>query len=85
MNDERVKKVIKDTATGTTVRHTSPSKILSSKIILPKVEEQFQIAKTASQYDDVLERKKQKLAQTQSLKKSLMQDLLTGKKRVQLN
>ena len=57
----------------------------SRKILIPPVEEQIKITKTLSKIKNILNLKKQKLHQTQSLKKSLMQDLLTGKVRVTVN
>ncbi|MDB4230039.1 restriction endonuclease subunit S [Paracoccaceae bacterium] len=55
------------------------------KIKVPSVLEQKKIAETIDAIDAGIERRFQKLSQTQSLKKSLMQDLLTGKVRVQVN
>jgi type I restriction enzyme, S subunit len=54
------------------------------KIILPlpSIQEQQKIASILSSIDTNIEEKQRKLQQTQSLKKSLMQDLLTGKVRV---
>ncbi len=49
---------------------------------LPPQEEQQKIASTLSSIDQNVANKQRKLEQTKSLKKSLMQDLLTGKVRV---
>jgi type I restriction enzyme, S subunit len=51
----------------------------------PPLEEKFEILKLLQSVTDQCNIQKQKLAQTQSLKKSLMQDLLTGKVRVTVN
>ena len=51
---------------------------------LPSTQEQQQISSILSSIDKNIEEKQHKLEQTQSLKKSLMQDLLTGKVRVPL-
>ena len=54
-------------------------------IAVPSLTEQKEIENILLSIDDNLKEKSQKLAQTQSLKKSLMQDLLTGKVRVKVN
>lgn len=51
----------------------------------PPLSEQKKIASILTSVDEVIDSLKQKLQQTQSLKKSLMQDLLTGKVRVSVN
>ena len=55
------------------------------KLKIPPLFEQKEISKILSDFEKTIEKKKNKLTQTQSLKKSLMQDLLTGKARVQVN
>ena len=55
------------------------------KFSIPPIGEQRKIAKSIDAVSVVLERKHEKLAQTKSLKKSLMQDILTGKVRVTVN
>ena len=54
-------------------------------LILPPLPEQKKIASILTSMDKNIEEKQRKLQQTQSLKKSLMQDLLTGKVRVTVN
>jgi type I restriction enzyme, S subunit len=54
-------------------------------IPVPSVHEQQKIASILSSMDSHIEEKQRKLEQTQFLKKSLMQDLLTGKVRVTVN
>ena len=54
-------------------------------IALPPMNEQFISENTIISFDKDLRLKEIKLAQTQSLKKSLMQDLLTGKVRVKVD
>jgi type I restriction enzyme S subunit len=49
---------------------------------IPPLQEQQEIASILSSIDNNIEENQQKLQQTQSLKKSLMQDLLTGNVRV---
>ncbi|MDA9716027.1 restriction endonuclease subunit S [Bacteroidota bacterium] len=54
-------------------------------ILIPPLSEQKKIASILTSIDKTIEEKQRKLHQTQSLKKSLMQDLLTGKVRVTVN
>ncbi|MDA9680038.1 restriction endonuclease subunit S, partial [Gammaproteobacteria bacterium] len=55
------------------------------KIAIPSIEEQQNITKIADAISHKILMVEMKLSQTQSLKKSLMQDLLTGKVRVTAN
>ena len=55
------------------------------EIAVPPVMEQTVIDEKLTSFDILIYSKKRKLSQTQSLKKSLMQDLLTGKVRVKVN
>ena len=57
----------------------------SLPVPIPSKEEQKVISNTLLGIEIHLTNKNSKLAQTQALKKSLMQDLLTGKKRLQVN
>lgn len=69
-------------ATGTTVKHTSPTRILSQLIPIPPLEEQKQIAEILSTVDSKLENLKEKKQSFEELKKGLIQKLLTGEVRV---
>lgn len=84
-NSEIVKRHVRDTATGTTVRHTSPSRILEPTIALPPLEEQLKIVRALSSINSRLILEKEKSQKYSEIKKSLMQDLLTGKVRVKVN
>ena len=57
-------------------------RFLKSKIVLPPIEEQRKIAAILITQDKVIELKEKRLAQKQRQKKYLMQQLLTGKKRL---
>lgn len=85
MNSDQVKSHIKDTATGTTVRHTSPSKILEPLVPVPSINEQIEIMKVIKTVGNLLTTNEQKLSTYKNTKKALMQDLLTGKVRVKTN
>ena len=67
---------------GSGLKHMVLRSIKSLKIPLPPKCEQNEIVSILSSIDTHIEEKQQKLQQTQSLKRSLMQDLLTGKVRV---
>lgn len=57
-------------------------RFLKSKIILPRIEEQRKIAAILTAQDKVIELKERLLAEKQRQKAYLMQQLLTGKKRL---
>lgn len=57
-------------------------RFLKSKIILPPIEEQRKIAHILTTQDKLIELKEKRLAEKQQQKKYLMQQLLTGKKRL---
>ena len=57
-------------------------RFLKSKIVLPPIEEQQKIAAILTTQDRVIELKEKRLAEKQQQKKYLMQQLLTGKKRL---
>lgn len=57
-------------------------RFLKSKIVLPPIEEQQKIAEILTIQDKVIELKEKLIAEKQRQKKYLMQQLLTGKKRL---
>ena len=63
-------------------RTLGQDRFLKSKIILPSPEEQRKIAEVITTQDKVIELKERRLAEKQQQKKYLMQQLLTGKKRL---
>lgn len=63
-------------------RTLGQERFLKSKITLPTLPEQQKIAAILSTQDKVIELKEKRLAQKQQQKKYLMQQLLTGKKRL---
>jgi len=78
------RKHILSTATGTTVRHTSPSKIQEFEFALPSLPEQKQIAEILSAVDQKISVNKKLKEKLTLLKKGLMQDLLSGKVRTNI-
>lgn len=76
---------LKSTATGTTVRHTSPSRILEVQAPIPPIAEQVRIVQIIKSVQDKKTKEIQKLSNLQALKKGLMQVLLTGEVRVKVD
>ncbi|MDP5146538.1 restriction endonuclease subunit S [Shewanella sp. ULN5] len=74
--------VIKNGATGSTVRHTSPTTILNAWVIEPPKEEQIAIATIISDMDNEIQTLEQRLSKTRQIKQGMMQELLTGKTRL---
>jgi type I restriction enzyme S subunit len=72
---ESFHKRIKNTATGSTVRHSSNKIILKSKIFLPALPEQQKIAATLTTLDDLIAAEKEKLDALAAHKKGLLQQL----------
>ena len=72
-------------ANGSTRFGLTSDAILESSIPVPPLREQKKIASIFTSMDTQIQERERKLEQTQSLKKSLMQDLLTGKVRVKVN
>ncbi len=71
---------------GSKVQHLYNQNLDDALLCVPsKIEEQKEISSILDALNELIKVKNIKLFQTQSLKISLMQDLLTGKVRVQLN
>ena len=70
---------------GATINSINNSNLLEYLFAFPTHHEQTQITNQLKSIESLIVRKSNKLSQTQSLKKSLMQDLLTGKVRVTVN
>jgi type I restriction enzyme S subunit len=78
MNSGFCKSVVKATATGTTVRHTSPERIRSAILPFPAPEEQKAIASAVASQHSLVRSLLAGLSKLLRLKTGLMQDLLTG-------
>ena len=72
-------------ANGSTRFGLTSDAVLESSIPVPPLREQKKIASILTSMDTQIQERERKLEQTQSLKKSLMQDLLAGKVRVKVN
>jgi type I restriction enzyme, S subunit len=74
---------MRETATGSTVRHTSNNSIYDSLIALPPtLAEQQAIAEALSDADALIEALEQQISKKRQIKQGVMQELLTGKKRL---
>ena len=76
---------LKRFSTGTGVPTLNRNDLHLQTVAIPDLVEQVQISNILDKIEICLNKKKHKLFQTQSLKKSLMQVLLTGKVRVKVN
>lgn len=73
---------IKNAATGSTVRHTSPGTIASSWVPEPQKKEQTAIANALSDVDALISELENLIAKKQAIKTATMQQLLTGRTRL---
>ena len=80
-NSHTTRKIIAEQASGTKVKHTSPSRLLGVNVLIPPLSEQKKISKILSIWDKAITTTEQLLTNSQQQKKSLMQQLLTGNKR----
>ena len=69
-------------AQGSTRYNISKAEVMNMRITLPSIEEQNAIATVLVYADKEIELANEKLASLQSQKRGLMQQLLTGKKRI---
>ncbi|TXD50497.1 MULTISPECIES: restriction endonuclease subunit S [unclassified Polaribacter] len=76
-----VKKALKTIATGSKVFGISKGNVQKFEIVLPTLPEQQKIANILNTWDKAIVAQEKLIAQKQALKKGLMQQLLTGKKR----
>lgn len=83
--NEEVRIRIEQLATGGANININQESLSKFKILLPTTEEQQYFSTVNQEFEKSIENHRQKLQKTQSLKKSLMQDLLTGKVRVTVN
>ena len=71
--------------TGNATKFVNKTNLSNILLTLPSITEQVEISNVMDSIVKKIELREKKLHQTQSLKKSLMQDLLTGKVRVTVN
>jgi type I restriction enzyme S subunit len=85
MMDEKMQERVQGLASGGVQKNLSGTNLKSLPILRPELDEQRRIISLVESITTAMSRLFSKLSQTQSLKKSLMQDLLTGKVRVTVN
>jgi type I restriction enzyme, S subunit len=81
-NSAPVRKSIFVAASGTKVRHSSPSQIHALEITLPDFQAQLRIAQTLDEWDRAIEKSNALLTALEQRKQGLMQQLLTGPRRL---
>ncbi|MEJ3630071.1 restriction endonuclease subunit S [Vibrio vulnificus] len=81
-NSPYVRKQIAEQSTGTKVKHTSPDKLKSVICLLPPLPEQRKVAQILSTWDTAIATTEKLIETSKQQKKALMQQLLTGKKRL---
>lgn len=81
-NSTPARRQISNEAAGTKVRHTSPQKLCNLDILLPPIDEQRRIAEILGTWDRAIEATENLITASEAQKKALMQELLTGKKRL---
>jgi type I restriction enzyme S subunit len=82
-NSKYYRSKVRETAAGTKVKHTSPNKLLEIHVPIPKTKmEQEAIANALSDADVYIESLETLIAKKRLIKKGVMQELLTGKRRL---
>ncbi len=85
LSSPQVRQVIQSCGRGTTVKMLDMKDIGKLSFSLPPLSEQKKIASILTSVDEMIENTQKQIDKLQDLKKSLMQDLLTGKVRVTVN
>jgi type I restriction enzyme S subunit len=73
-NTREVRTQIRASATGTKVRHTSPTRIGEVRVVIPRVETQRKIASVLSAYDDLIENNTRRIALLEEMAQSLYRE-----------
>ncbi len=82
-NSKNYRAKVRETAAGTKVKHTSPSKLLEIPVPLPSTKaEQEAISTLLSDTDALIECLEKLIAKKKDIKQGAMQQLLTGKTRL---
>ena len=81
-NSKNFRLKVRETAAGTKVKHTSPTKLLEIATPLPPLPEQKAIAQTLSDVDALIASLDKLIAKKRNIKTGTMQQLLTGKTRL---
>lgn len=82
-NSPQYRRQVRESATGSKVKHTSPAKLLNIQVALPPTKlEQQSIAEVLGDADALIESLEQLLAKKRQIKQGAMQELLTGRRRL---
>ncbi len=82
-NSKNYRAKVRETAAGTKVKHTSPSKLLEIPVPLPSTKaEQEAISTVLSDTDALIEHLNKLISKKRDIKQAMMQQLLTGKTRL---
>lgn len=73
---------LKKLATGSKVFGVSKTNLATLKVLIPPEKEQIKIAQMLSKWENAIETLEHYIAKKERVKKALMQQLLTGKKRI---
>lgn len=82
VNSEIGRARMKGLEVGSTILHINTKDLKKFRVLLPSLPEQKKIAQLLSTWDKAISTTEQLLANSQQQKKALMQQLLTGKKRL---
>ena len=82
LEDTKTQAFYESELTGTTIRNLSLKSIKATKVITPPLSEQQKISKILLNWDQAISATEKLLENSQQQKKALMQQLLTGKKRL---
>ncbi|MET4862752.1 restriction endonuclease subunit S [Morganella morganii] len=82
MRSEGIRRAIANLAQGATRYNLSKKQLLKISLYLPSISEQKKIAQILSTWDNAISATERLLDNSQQRKKALMQQLLTGKKRL---
>lgn len=80
-NSHPIRKQLHTSASGTKVRHSSPERINAARFLKPPIDEQRRIADILFSWDRTISLTERLIAAKLTLRKGLMQQLLTGKRR----
>ncbi|MBN3876635.1 MAG: restriction endonuclease subunit S [Nostoc sp. JL23] len=81
-NSKKFRLKVRETAAGTKVKHTSPNKLLEIAVPIPPPPEQKAIAQSLSDVDALITECDRIITKKRNTKQGMMQQLLTGKKRL---
>jgi type I restriction enzyme, S subunit len=73
-NSKPVRQKIRGSASGTKIRHTSPSRIAEVAVSVPPIEQQRQIASVLSAYDELIENNQRRIKILETMARNLYRE-----------